>query len=194
MKKLITGILFAVLLTSSALATTYTKSSGTSFGTETSSTQSHSITLREGTTLTKATDTAVGGLSSSNCTISCSAADNKVSSTERVFTKTNLTITNIGSNQTTASSASCFSGVNINGLNATEAKGSRTYATVGSSIATAVGSVYKKTVTASTSTNGGAEVGSSRNVVVDNTSINESTNTTFTSGGNTITFTSSIGE
>ena len=188
-KLLTTTLVATALLVTSVQAASYTKSYGNSWSTSTSTGQSNTVTYRQGRSVMNTQDTASGGLSGcSNC-----SQDNVITTKERVVVNTNLVIADIGNSQGSSSTTSCFSGINVNGLNATEGKSTTTGTLTGNNLVTATGSVDTFARTKVTTSNGGAEIGTKIDVMNDNTIVNEITNTTFSSGSNVTTYTSSTG-
>lgn len=195
MKKLIAATLLT-LATFCASAVTYTQTGGYSNTTSHSNTVTDNTTYRVGTSVVEATDTAVGGLDNTNrCSaIDCSSSDNITTGSSKVITKTNLVINTTGTSNTTSTTASCFSGSDMNGLSHMEGKSVESFATSGSSTTTASGEIVATTINRTHTTNGGAEVGSSFEKVVDTTVVSEVTTASYSTTGERITFTSSTGQ
>jgi len=188
--------ILATLFAGNVAAQTYTKSAGTSWGTSSSQTQTHNVTVRTGKSVTETQDYVAGGFApdGTRCDpVTCQAEDADLHTTQRDVVKTNLVITNTGNSTTTGSSFDCFSSVSGNGLSMSQGWSVSDFATAGSSTVSVAGTITSKSVTESTTTNDGNQIGSSKDVVKDVTTIDEVTTTTYTRGGETITFTSSIG-
>ncbi len=195
-KSTILAVAISAAMVAPVMATSYTQSSGTGWSQSSSATQTHNTTALYSKEVTYAKDTGVGGLGVKNVCggTPCSAADNVVNSNEKTVKVTNLSIDTIGSSLTTNEGTSCFSGVNINGLAAVESRSTSNFGTAGSSVTKVTGTVLTNVSTSSHSTNNGAEAGSSSLVSEQLTNVSEITNKTYSSGGTTLTFTSSIGK
>ncbi len=195
-KSTILAVAISAVMVLPVMATSYTQSSGTGWSQSSSATQTHNTTALYSKEVTYAKDTGVGGLGVKNVCggTPCSAADNVVDSNEKTVKITNLNIDTIGSSLSTEAGTSCFSGVSINGLSAVESRSTSNFGTAGSSVTKVTGNVITNVETSSHSTSNGAESGSSSLVSERLTKVSEVTNKTYSSGGETITFTSSIGK
>jgi hypothetical protein len=196
MKKLLTATLLLSTLSFGANAISYTQTGGSSNTVSTSTTLTDNVLIRQGESVVKGSDVFKGGLDTTTpCDpINCSASDNTTTGSSVITTNTHLVINTTGSSTTNSTSASCFSGGSMAGLSHQESRSKESFATSGWSEVVATGTIVKTTVETATTTNPwGTEVGSVVNKVVDTTTINEATKTTFSTTGERITFSSSVG-
>jgi hypothetical protein len=179
-----------------ANAVSYTNTGGYSNTVSKSNTQTHNVTVREGVQKIKTTDISHGGLdNTTGCDpINCNGSDNITKGETFKTINTNLTVVNTGESVRNSTTASCFSGSNMNGLAHSESRSVENFTSSGWSNIEASGNIISKTINKTTTTNGGLEVGSSFDKVIDTTLISELTKTTFTTKGQNITFSSSVGE
>lgn len=185
----------SLLLASTAQAGTVVQTYGDSYSNSKSVTDTNNVTVLKIRERGYSTDATTGGLSDPNrCQgLPCSPTDNDSSFVEVSYKKTDLVIATTGQNITNTAVQSCFSGGDVNGLSYKEGRSSTVASNSGYSNTDVSGTVVDITKTWSKSTNGAAENGYAYKFEKSTTSVNESTDTIFSGGSTTITFTSSIG-
>lgn len=196
MKKL--AILSAVALTlvsANASAVSYTLGYSDSVGTSSAVTVKDNLTTRIINERATISDTVVGGGRDNNTCLglNCASADNITKTNEIVTKHTELSISETGLSTSVSNTKNCDSFGNVNGLSFSEGTGQSVTSTVGTGTIAATGSIEGKTVTLTHTTNGGAEIGSSRKVDKTYTQLNELTQLTNTNTRTTNTYSSSTG-
>lgn len=190
----LTAIIMAV--STPVMAVTYTQTGGYSNTVSKTITDTHNVTIRQGESVVKGSDVMIGGLDNTTACdpINCSSSDNITKGSSTITTLTDLKLVSTGSSTTTSTTASCFSGGSMMGLAHQESKSVESFATSGWSSVVASGTVTKTTLEqAATYNPSGLETGSVSNKVVDTTTIGETSHTTFSTTGERITFSSSVG-
>lgn len=194
-KVLLATAIAATMISAPAMAVSYTSTGGYTNMTSTSRTITDNVTIIDGYKKVTAQDVSRGGLDNTNsCSaLDCDKSDNVTSGHSKTITHTDLVLRTQGETTRTATTASCFSGSDMNGLAHQEASSVEDFSISGYSTITATGTITEIAKNWATTTNGGADNGSLFEKTITTTTINEVTENTFSGTGQIVTFSSSVG-